>query len=139
MAYTKTYAASLGLGCDFTFGTLWPFGGSFVENKYSVKKFGEALCQQRQEKSWEYPVKGYVLNHMDKDALFFYAEKMLSGLAEAMMLGRSGWFCDSKKTFDVPLVFEPYQSILIRIDKNQSLLFEDITFIPGAPKKLHSN
>ena len=95
VAYTKAYAARLGLGCDFTFGTLWPFGGSFVENEYAVKKFGEDLCQQRQEKSWEYPVKGYVLNHMDKDALFFYAEKMLSGLAEAMTLGRSGWFCDS--------------------------------------------
>jgi len=94
-AYTKAYATSLGLGCDFTFGTLWPFGGSFVENKYAVKKFGESMCQQKQEKSWEYPVKGYVLNHMDKDALLFYSEKMISGLAQAMLLGRSAWFCDS--------------------------------------------
>ena len=26
----KRYADRLGLGCDFTFGTLRPFGGSFV-------------------------------------------------------------------------------------------------------------
>ena len=31
--YTKSYADSLGLHCDFTFGTLWPFGGIFVHNR----------------------------------------------------------------------------------------------------------
>jgi hypothetical protein len=95
VAYTKSYAESLGLGCDFTFGTLWPFGGSFVPNEYAVKKFGQSQCQQKQEKSWEYPVKGYVLNHMDRKALYMYAEKMLSGLGKAMEAGRAGWFCDS--------------------------------------------
>jgi len=95
VAHTKSYAESLGLGCDFTFGTLWPFGGSFVTNEYAVKKFGQSQCQQRQAKSWEYPVKGCVLNHMDKEAFSFYAQKMLSGLGKAMKEGRAGWFCDS--------------------------------------------
>src|SRR4051812_26319211 len=30
VAHAKRHAERLGLGCDFTFGTLWPFGGSFV-------------------------------------------------------------------------------------------------------------
>ena len=27
VAHAKAYAGSIGLGCDFTFGSLWPFGG----------------------------------------------------------------------------------------------------------------
>jgi len=27
VAFAKRYCDTLGLGCDFTFGTLWPFGG----------------------------------------------------------------------------------------------------------------
>ncbi len=93
--YTKAYADSLGLHCDFTFGTLWPFGGSFVENRDATKKYGDTVCQQWIRFSWEHPVKGRVLNHMDKIALERYAEKMLEGLGEAMDGKPSGWFCDS--------------------------------------------
>ncbi|MFW5705693.1 MAG: glycosyl hydrolase, partial [Bacteroidota bacterium] len=32
-SFTKNLCDSLGLYCDFTFGSLWPFGGSFVKNR----------------------------------------------------------------------------------------------------------
>jgi hypothetical protein len=93
--FTKAYADSLGLHCDFTFGTLWPFGGSFVENRDATKKFGDTSCQQWIRFSWEHPVKGRVLNHMDEKALERYSQKMLQGLGPAMDGLPSGWFCDS--------------------------------------------
>lgn len=93
--FTKAYADSLGLHCDFTFGTLWPFGGSFVENRDATKKYGDTACQQWIRFSWEHPVQGRVLNHMDSLALKQYADKMLAGLGPAMESTPSGWFCDS--------------------------------------------
>lgn len=94
-AYTKNLCDSLGLHCDFTFGTLWPFGGSFVENRDATKEFGSDECRQWIRFSWQHPVKGRVLNHMDEQALQRYAGKMLEGLGPAMAGRPSGWFCDS--------------------------------------------
>jgi len=37
--HTKERARSLGLACDFTFGTLWPFGGSMVSEEDASKDF----------------------------------------------------------------------------------------------------
>jgi hypothetical protein len=114
VAYAKAYAEKIGIGCDFTFGTLWPFGGSFVEEGDAVKKFGERLCLQHQEKSWEYPVKGNVLNHMDRDALGRYAQKMLGGLNKAVAEGPAGWFCDSWEVDTRFMWTEGFDSSFIR-------------------------
>ena len=34
VAYTKRYADSIGMDCDFTFGSAWPAAGSNIEPKY---------------------------------------------------------------------------------------------------------
>lgn len=95
-AYTKEYAASIGLGCDFTLGTCWPFGGSFVSKQDASRTFG-GLSSQRLHQSWEEPYSepGYILNHLDRRALERYASKMGRALKRAMPGKASALFCDS--------------------------------------------
>ena len=45
--YTIRYADSIGLGCDLTFGTLWPFGDSFVPFEQATQKFGDTKWRQK--------------------------------------------------------------------------------------------
>lgn len=92
--HTKERARSLGLACDFTFGTLWPFGGSMVSEEDASKDF-YGTSKQRIRKSWEartYP-ETFVLDHMNEGAFLRYAEKMgnflpLDGKKQCL-------FCDS--------------------------------------------
>jgi len=92
----KEYATRIGLGCDFTFGTAWPFGGSFIEERNASKTFN-GLSQQRLKKSWEMPHSkpGYILNHLDHNALERYAEKMGKAFASALQISPCALFCDS--------------------------------------------
>ncbi|MEO0206656.1 MAG: glycosyl hydrolase, partial [candidate division WOR-3 bacterium] len=96
VVYAKAYAKKIGLGCDFTFGTAWPFGGSFIEEKDASKNF-YGLSSQRLEKSWEIPHSkpSYILNHLDHNALERYAEKMGRALEPALKISPSALFCDS--------------------------------------------
>ena len=86
VALAKKYADELGLICDFTFGTLWPFGDSFVDKADASKVFG-GLSPQRLSRSWDMPFEdqpGYILNHLDREALARYAEKVGTALAGAL-------------------------------------------------------
>jgi len=95
VAHTKRYAESLGLACDFTFGSLWPFGGCFVPDCDRTKVFGEPGFKQRLRLSWEHPEIGNVIDHMDRGALERYARTMGEALEPALDVARSGLFCDS--------------------------------------------
>ncbi|MEO0123521.1 MAG: glycosyl hydrolase [candidate division WOR-3 bacterium] len=96
VAFAKEYATNIGLGCDFTFGTSWPFGGSFIDEKDAAKNF-YGLSPQRLEKSWEiaHSKQGFILNHLDHYALERYAEKMGRALEPALKISPSALFCDS--------------------------------------------
>jgi len=97
VSFTKQYADHIGLGCDFTFGSFWPFGGSIVNKKNSSRTF-KGLSKQRLYHSWEsaYSTKpGYILNHLDKSALEHYAQVMGRALAGALKGSPSALFCDS--------------------------------------------
>ena len=39
MAFSKQYADQIGLGCDFTFGSCWPFGGLCVQPQDAAQTF----------------------------------------------------------------------------------------------------
>jgi hypothetical protein len=92
--FARRYAGELGLGCDFTFGTSWPFGGSNVPAEDASQNFN-GLSPQRLEKSWEWPVEGYLINHLDHHALEHYAQTLGNVLAPALDGAQSGLFCDS--------------------------------------------
>jgi hypothetical protein len=96
VSYAKRCAESLGLGCDFTCGTLWPFGGSIVEERDAAQSY-TGLAPQRLLHSWEqlHAEPGYILNHLSRHALERYARQMGAALAPALSGAPSALFCDS--------------------------------------------
>jgi hypothetical protein len=96
IALAKQECERLGLGCDFTFGSCWPFGGSVVRRGDAARTF-HGLSRQRLRGSWEdrdaSPL--YVLNHLDHEALAHYAEAMMPAFAGALGGSQSALFCDS--------------------------------------------
>lgn len=95
VAYTKKCADSLGLSCDFTFGTLWPFGDSKVPFDEAAMNMTDKNRRQEITASWEYPKKGFVIDHLNRKAFYNYAERIGSALVPALNGGKSGLFCDS--------------------------------------------
>ncbi|MBN2537039.1 hypothetical protein JXB37_02040 [candidate division WOR-3 bacterium] len=94
VASAKRHCDALGLGCDFTFGTLWPFGDSRVSRRDSSRTFnGPSL--QRLRRTWEAPREGRVLDHLSPGALDRYCRRVGKALAPALKGARSGLFCDS--------------------------------------------
>jgi hypothetical protein len=94
VAFAKRYCDSIGLGCDFTFGTLWPYGGSMVSEHDSSQTF-EGPSRQRLGRSWELPEQGRILNHLDAEALRRYSGRMGEVLKDALKGSKSALFCDS--------------------------------------------
>ena len=94
VTYAKSYCDEIGLGCDFTFGTLWPFGGTMIEPQDASKTF-DGVSPQRLDRSWEEPEQGMVLNHLDQCALEKYSDSMAAALLPALRGSASAFFCDS--------------------------------------------
>ena len=96
VTFAKKYCDSIGLTCDFTLGTLWPFGGSIVSEGDASRTF-DGVSPQRLRKSWEARDKmpGYILNHLDRKALRRYCHQMQLALKPALEGSKSGLFCDS--------------------------------------------
>jgi hypothetical protein len=46
VVFTKKYCNEIGLGSDFTFGTLWPFRGTFVSDRDRTKVYGDSSFRQ---------------------------------------------------------------------------------------------
>lgn len=95
VGYAKRSADRLGLQCDFTFGSAWPFGDSLVAAEDATKVFGNPGCAQRNLIPWEYPKNGPIIDHLSRPAFERYAERMGAALAEGLRGSRSGLFCDS--------------------------------------------
>ena len=96
VAFTKSEADAMGVGCDFTFGSCWPFGGSWVRQEDAAQTF-DGLSDQRLERSWEDAIHGptLVLNHLSSAALNRYAGPLLAALHDALTGSASVLFCDS--------------------------------------------
>lgn len=96
IAFAKQYADEIGLGCDFTFGSCWPFGGSCVTEEHAAQTFA-GLSSQRLRGSWEEESDAplFVVNHFRRAALEHYARSQLPAFADALRGSRSALFCDS--------------------------------------------
>ncbi|MDQ2711712.1 MAG: hypothetical protein M3Y24_05650 [Acidobacteriota bacterium] len=92
VAFTKSETERLGLGCDFTFGSAWPFAGSWLKDNDIAQTF-DGPSDQRVGGSWEGPVP--VLNHLSAAALERYAEPLFAALKDALKGSPSALFCDS--------------------------------------------
>lgn len=91
VAFAKEYCSKLGLFCDFTYGSLWPFGGSVVDESMASRDF-DGLSKQRLRKTWE-GGEHYILNHLSKKALDKYSNVL--GKALPTSGEKSAYFCDS--------------------------------------------
>jgi hypothetical protein len=95
VVYAKQCADRLGLGCDFTFGSLWPFGDTQVPFDEATRNMIDPKWRDEITGSWDYPQKGYVIDHLSRNAFFHYAERMGNALRPALRGSISGLFCDS--------------------------------------------
>ena len=64
VVYAKKCADSLGLGCDYTYGSLWPFMDPDIPEKFGSRKFGEESPAKRGG-GWFHPKRGRVLDHLN--------------------------------------------------------------------------
>ncbi len=91
----KRVADSLGLGCDFTYGTLWPFSDVDLPAGDQTRDYFDTVEPARRGYTWDFPREARIINHLDSNAFYRYAEKMNRGLAEAYKGSKSGLFVDS--------------------------------------------
>lgn len=95
VAYTKQYADSIGLACDFTFGSAWPVAGSNISREHTTKIYGDTSFKQLLTFAWTYPDTQWVINHLDSNAFLQFAEPVSKALTEALKGSKSALFTDS--------------------------------------------
>ncbi|MBR1926865.1 MAG: hypothetical protein IJ840_03810, partial [Bacteroidales bacterium] len=95
VVYAKNVADSLGLGCDYTYGTLWPFSDVDLPEGDQTRTYSDSVEVARRPLTWDHPREARILNHLDRKAFGRYAQKMDKGLAEAYKGSKSGIFVDS--------------------------------------------
>ena len=131
--YAKNYADSIGLGCDFTFGTLWPFGGTFVNDADRTRIWGKPDFKQPLRLSWTHPDTGNVLNHLDRNAFERYATVMGNALSPALKGKKSAIFCDSWEVETKHLWTKGFDSIFIKKFGYDIRPFMDSIYAPYNP------
>jgi hypothetical protein len=96
-ARAREACRALGLGCDFTFGSLWPFGGSFVGDRDASRTW-RGPTGQVLDRSWE-TAHGRrdcrVIDHLSAESLGRYAAVMGAALPRAAAEEAGSLFCDS--------------------------------------------
>jgi glycosyl hydrolase family 106( putative alpha-L-rhamnosidase) len=95
IAYTKSYADSIGLACDFTLGSAWPIAGSNIGREYTTQIYGDTAFRQLLTFAWTFPDTQLVINHLDSNAFYRFAEPVGRALQEALKGSRSALFTDS--------------------------------------------
>lgn len=95
VSFTARYADSIGLGCDITFGTLWPFGDSKVSRDEGTLRFGDSSWRQILRYSWEHPLEGYVVDHLTPRHYLPYFERMLQAIPRDSTNIPGAFFIDS--------------------------------------------
>ena len=95
VAYAKHCADSLGLGCDYTYGSLWPFMDPDLPEKYGSRTYDQTESPIKRGGGWYWPRRARVLDHLNKKAFKWYANHMDKGLKRAYKGSTSALFVDS--------------------------------------------
>lgn len=93
--YTKLYADSIGLACDFTFGSAWPAAGSNIDKENATKIYGDSTFRQLLTFAWTFPDTQVVINHLDSNAFNLFANPIAEALKPALQGRKSALFTDS--------------------------------------------
>lgn len=95
VAYTKRYADTIGLACDFSFGSAWPVAGLNIDKAHSSQIYGDSAFRQLLTFSWAWPDTMYVTNHLDAEAFSLFAEPVGAAIREGLKGSKSALFTDS--------------------------------------------
>lgn len=93
--FSIKYADSIGLGCDLTFGTLWPFGDTYVTFDQATQKYGDPTWRQEISRSWQHPKVGYVIDHLTKTNYQPYFDRLLKAFPRPGTQIPQAYFVDS--------------------------------------------
>ncbi len=93
--FTVKYADSIGMGCDLTFGTLWPFGDSYVTFKEATQRFGDSTWRQTITRSWQHPKSGYVIDHLTPKNYQPYFNRLMNAFPHPKTQIKQSYFIDS--------------------------------------------
>jgi len=93
--YTKLYADSIGLACDFTFGSAWPVAASNLSRDHISQVYGDTAFVQTLTFSWAFPDTQLVINHLDPAAFKSFAGPLEQRLQNALKGRKSALFTDS--------------------------------------------
>lgn len=95
VTYAKQYADSIGLSCDFTFGSAWPVAGSNIDQAHRTQIYGDTTFSQVLTFAWTYPDTQWVINHLDSNAFNLFALPVSASLGDALKGSKSALFTDS--------------------------------------------
>ncbi len=95
VSYTVSYADSIGMGCDLTMGTLWPFGDSKVSFGQATQKFGDPGWRQEIKLTWEHPKTGYVIDHLAPNNYKPYFTRIIDSFPRPRTHLTQSYFIDS--------------------------------------------
>lgn len=95
VSYAKLYADSIGMSCDFTFGSAWPVAGSNIDIAHATQIYGDTSFRQLLTFAWTFPDTQIVINHLDSNAFNLFAAPVGQALREALKGSKSALFTDS--------------------------------------------
>lgn len=95
VTYTKRYADSIGLSCDFTFGSAWPVADKHISKKNRTQIFGDSSFQQLLTFSWAWPDTMFVIDHLKQVAFEEFASPFVKAISPALVGSKSALFTDS--------------------------------------------
>ncbi len=95
VAYTKRYADSIGVACDFTFGSAWPVAGLNIDKQHGTQIYGDTSFSQLLTFSWAWPQNMRVINHLDPEAFRIFAEPFQKAMKKVLQGTKPVLFTDS--------------------------------------------
>jgi len=95
VAYTKRYADSIGMACDFTYGSAWPVAELHIPKAYGTQIYGDTSFSQMLTFSWAWPQNMRVINHMDEDAFALFAKPYQEAMKKILKGPKTVLFTDS--------------------------------------------
>ncbi|MEE4215604.1 MAG: glycosyl hydrolase [Bacteroidales bacterium] len=134
--YAMLYADSLGLACDLTMGTLWPFGDSYVSYGRASQQYGS---KERQiiSRSWEFPKTGYVVDHLLPDNYMAYFNRMLDSFPHPETSLPRSFFVDSWEVETKGLWYDGLREEFIDLYGYDISPLMDSLYLPGKEDSLY--
>jgi len=135
--YTIRYADSIGLGCDLTFGTLWPFGDSYVTADQATRRYGDPEWRQVITRSWEHPTSGYVIDHLTPANYLPYFERLIKAFPRPESSIPQSYFIDSWEVETEKLWSEGFSDDFYKRFGYEITPFMDSIYEPGKSRYLY--